>query len=130
MKTFKDYCISIQQQEILKQNYIESNYALINADRPEGDPDSLTFSYDINILLEYLEYVKNETQKKGISKTKIRISLGKYPQQNFDSRLDPDFLNHQTLFFNAVEVEAEGKEKIIQDIDALDFADLCPPRCI
>lgn len=129
MKTFKDFCINEQQQNQLKENYLVSNYALINANRPAGNPDSLHYSYDLSILMDYLDYVKAESQKLGLKNVKIRINMGKYPEQNFDSRLNPNFLNHQTIFITAVREDESGKEHIVSSIDSLDFAELCPPSC-
>lgn len=128
MKTFEDYRITIEQQEILSEQYRQTNYAYINAHRRIDDPDSLTYTYDLDILLQYLNYVQRESQRLGKDKVKIRINLGKYPENNFDSRLNPDFLNHQTIFLNAVNEENQ-REEIITEIDAMDFAELCPPRC-
>ncbi|MBS1572586.1 MAG: hypothetical protein JST62_09355 [Bacteroidetes bacterium] len=127
MKTFKDYLISQEQQRILKQEYLDSNYALINSKRPVEDPDSLYYTYDLDVLMSYLEYAKQMANQQGIADLKVRINMGKYPTSGFDSRLRAEYQTHQTIYITTLSRNSEGVEQDISGVDAMDFNTICPP---
>jgi hypothetical protein len=138
MSDLNKHLIDSVQSNILAQEYETSNYAQINSRRPSSKPDAKTFTYDLEVLQDYINLVREEMELLGIKNKGIKISLGKYPEGDFDKRLNPLFKGYQTIFFsaenlsNAVEDNTIGdstsaKAKGIEDLPILDFGQLCPP---
>lgn len=136
MSNLKDHLIDAKQAEILSKEYEASNYAAINRSRTPSNPDSRFYIYDLEVLQDYINLIRTEMEKIGIRKKGIRISLGKYPEKKFDSRLNPDYLGYQTIFFSAENMDVpDSKKAVATMVDSesiaglpnLDFGGICPP---
>lgn len=69
-------CISIEAARALQDNWVESRKEPI--DRALGYEDSREAFYTVAELEEFLNYVKGESEKQGISNPGIRIYFGAY----------------------------------------------------
>lgn len=136
MSNLKNHLIDSKQAEILSKIYEQSNYAEINKKRDSSKPDSKYYTYDLEVLQDYINLIRVEMEKKGIRKKGIRITLGKYPEKSFDARLNPNYLGYQTIFFSPenLEVSISGKAMAntpdsggVSDLPNLDFGGICPP---
>lgn len=69
-------CISVQAARVLQDNWAETRKPAI--DKALGYEDAREVFYTIEELEEFLNYVKVESEKQGISKAGIRIYLAAY----------------------------------------------------
>lgn len=133
MSNLKKHLINSRESQQLSHEYESSNYAAINEGRPSAKPDAKTFIYDLEVLQEYINLIREGLEKNGVKNKGVKVSLGKYPEAGFTDRLDPKFKGYQTIFFSAVNLDdAENsndsdKENGGEDLPHLDFGQLCPP---
>lgn len=132
MKNLNDHLLNSKQAEILSKEYERTNYSQINSSRPSGKPDSKHYIYDLEVLQEYINLIRDDMEKRGIRRKGIRISLGKYPDISFDPRLNPDFLGYQTIFFSAENMDGFSVTNRVEsapvpDGPVLDFGTISPP---
>ena len=133
MSNLEKHLITNKESAILAEEYEKSNYVAINAKRPTKKPDSKTYTYDLEVLQDYINLIREGMEKKGIKNKGIKISLGQYPEGGFDSRLDPIYNGYQTIFFSAEDLDSpKGKagsedEDDPEGLPNLDFGQLCPP---
>ena len=132
MKNLNDHLLNSKQAEILSKEYERTNYTQINSSRPAGKPDSKHYIYDLEVLQEYINLIRDDMEKRGIRNKGIRISLGKYPATSFDPRLNPDFLGYQTIFFSGEDMDGvSATDRVesapIHDGPVLDFGTIAPP---
>lgn len=133
MSNLEKHLITNKESAILAEEYEKSNYVAINAKRPTKKPDSKTYTYDLEVLQEYINLIREGMEKKGIKNKGIKISLGQYPERGFDSRLDPIYNGYQTIFFSAEDLDSPKGKAGSEDGDDpeglpnLDFGQLCPP---
>ena len=133
MSSLQKHLITKREGESLADEYEKSNYAAINAKRPSAKPDSKTYTYDLEVLQEYINLIRDGMEKKGIKNKGIRITLGKYPDAGFDPRLNPLYKGYQTVFFSAHDMDSPSNNKNAQSHDDgeelpdMNFGQLCPP---
>ena len=151
--SYKDKLLDKKQEQILSDMYTKLNYAAINSTRDQKTPDSRAYSYDLETLQSYLDFVKREAKEKGYENLGIKIKMGQYPQTgNFDPRLDPAFNGYQTVYLVAtgnktapktaqIASDSERKEndtakaktskpgeaEEIPEIPGMDLSNLSPP---
>ena len=71
--------------------------------------------------------------KRGVTKKGIRITLGKYPDDNFDPRLDPIYSGYQTIFFSAEnmdsadQIESVSRTNDLEDLPQMNYGQIRPP---
>ncbi len=124
------HLIGTARQEELRNEYLETNYAFINANRPMEEPDSLDYSFDLDVLQDYLNYVKEKAGELGITNIKIKVEMGKYPNNSTDSKLNPAYKGYQTIYFVAADGNSSpypGECENISQIEGLNFSSICPP---
>lgn len=133
MSSLQKHLITKKEGESLADEYERSNYAIINAKRPSEKPDSKTFTYDLEILQEYINLIRDGMEKKGIKNKGIRITLGKYPDSGFDPRLNPLYKGYQTVFFSPHDLDSTSRTKSDhadnpgEELPDMNFGQLCPP---
>lgn len=132
MSNLDKHLISLKESEILSSEYEKSNYSAINKQRPVGKPDAKTFTYELEVLQDYLNLIREGLEKEGVKNKGVRVTLGKYPESGFTDRLNPDFKGYQTIFFSAVDLGSAVELGQIQDKESsalprLDFGQICPP---
>ena len=133
MSTLKEHLITKKESRLLAGEYEKSNYVAINAKRPSSKPDSKSYSYDLEVLQEYINLIRDGMEKQGIKNKGIKVTLGKYPDSGFDPRLDPLYHGYQTIFFSAVDLDPSIQKKNATNDDGseelpdMNFSQLCPP---
>lgn len=133
MNELEKHLISKEESALLVKEYDKSNYEAINAKRPGKKPDSKSYTYDLEVLQDYINLIRDGMEKMGIKKKGIKINLGKYSENGFDPRLDPVYKGYQTIFFSPENLDSETiAERLSDDSDLeklpnLDYGQLCPP---
>lgn len=132
MSNLQKHLITKGESEVLAREYEISNYAAINKIRPAAKPDSKTYTYELEVLQDYINLIRDGLEKEGVKNKGIKISLGKYPESGFTDRLDPKYKGYQTVFFTAVDLDDKSenesdKKKGSGGLPGLDFGQLCPP---
>ena len=121
--------ISYEKARVLQKEYIETranvlNKALQSRGVIQGE-DVRDVWYDLEVLEQYIAYVKAEAQKKGYKNLGLRVHLGAYPnQENYHSPGNTTFFfvpthnmgteNKNLILKNSDNITAEG-------IDALNY---------
>lgn len=133
MSKLDQHLIGSKESNILIEEYEKSNYAAINAGRSPSKPDAKTFTYDLEVLQDYINLIREGMQKLGIKNKGIKVSLGKYPEKEFDARLNPSYKGYQTIFFSPEDLDSNstkqnsGEAKGVAELPNLDFGQLTPP---
>ena len=133
MSKLDQHLIGSTESKILVDEYDKSNYVAINARIPAEKPDSKTITYDLEILQDYINLIREGMEKMGIKNKGIKVNFGKYPEKEFDPRLNPLYKGYQTIFFSPEDLDSThkkqniGKERGPEDLPNLDFGQLCPP---
>lgn len=127
MGNLQEHLLSAEEEQQLRATYREKNYAIINANRPENAPDTLECTFDMDLLQDYLDYVKSNPKTQGISKVRITVCFGQYPDSDFSDRLNPDYKGHQTVYLRADD-GTNGACTPIDGLAALDYSNICPPN--
>ena len=133
MSNLQKRLITKREGEVLAREYDTSNYVAINKGRPSSKPDSKTYTYELEVLQDYINLIRDGLEKEGIKNKGIKISLGKYPESGFTDRLNPKYKGYQTIFFSAVDLDQDESKnqsdtnKGTGDLPGLDFGQLCPP---
>lgn len=134
------HLISATQAKVLSDEYTQKNYKMVNVGK--SLPETTEVYYDIEVLEEYLNYVKAEAKKNKIKNIGIAIAFGQYPNnKNFDSRLKQEYQGKQTVYLKAVPAPTAGVGKVgvggyspednragLDKISAFDFGQLTPPE--
>lgn len=120
----ENHLINAELQQQLREEYETKNYAVINASREEGKPDSLEYSFNLNILEEYLHYVRNHANEQGINNVTVKICMAQYPESHPDSRMNQNYRGYQTIFLKAVNSESDAD---IDNTEGLNFTGIRPP---
>ena len=87
-------------------------------ERGQGYEDTREFWYSLEELQEYLDYVKEESDKQGVKKPGIRIYFGAYPKTNGKKSFATIFLA-PTKEAAAEGIETSGLNENNYDIDPL-----------
>jgi len=78
-----DKCISVEEARELQSNWTNSRGASIS--RSIGSEDTCEFVYSVEELQEFLDYVKEGSEKEGIANPGVRIYFGAY-SGNYSNR--------------------------------------------
>lgn len=120
----QNHLISAAMQQELRQEYETKNYAVINAARAEGMPDSLEYSFNLEILEQYLQYVKTNAANNGIEDVTVKICMAQYPEAHPDSRIKQNYRGYQTIFLKAVNSETDED---LENTEGFNFSQITPP---
>jgi hypothetical protein len=140
VSALSQHLISPAQAKILKDEYSTKNYQLVNVGKSQ--PETKEVYYDIEVLEDYIKYVKAEAKKKGVKDVGIVIAFGQYPKSgNFDARLKTEYKGQQTVYLKAATnssntgnkvgiggFETEKKGPDLEAVSVLDFGRLSPPN--
>ncbi|MEZ4794841.1 MAG: hypothetical protein R2773_05090 [Flavobacteriaceae bacterium] len=69
-------CISVAEARALQSNWMATRAADIQ--KVQGINDTRDFTFSVNDLQEFLDYVQQESSKQGIANPGIRIYFGAY----------------------------------------------------
>lgn len=134
MNELKKHLISKKESSLLASEYEKSNYDAINAKRPAKKPDSKTYTYDLEVLQDYINLIREGMEKGGVKNKGIKITLGKYPENSLDPRLNPKYKGYQTIFFSPEDLDHSSKEAKSamhesedEELPDLNYGQLCPP---
>ena len=133
MSNLEKHLITKKESDLLASEYEKTNYGEINAKRPANKPDAKHFSYDLEVLQDYINLIREEMGKRGVNKKGIRVTLGKYPDDNFDPRLDPIYSGYQTIFFSAEnmdsaeQIESVSRTNDLEDLPQMNYGQIRPP---
>lgn len=140
VSALSQHLISAAQAQVLSDEYNNKNYKVLNAGKT--DPETKEVYYDIEVLQDYINYVKAEAKKQKIKNVGITIAFGQYPNNgNFDNRLKKQYQGKQTVYLKATTKPLSGAGKVgmggnsevenntrISEISAFDFGNLTPPE--
>ena len=140
ISSLSEHLITTTQAKVLSNEYSQKNYKMVNVGK--SLPETKEVYYDIEVLEEYLAYVKAEAKKNKIQNVGISIAFGQYPNnKNFDSRLKKEYQGQQTVYLKAVSTPAgssgkvgmggfspESSDAALDKINAFDFGQLTPPE--
>ncbi len=134
MSNLEKHLITREESKLLATEYEKSNYTAINEKRPAKKPDSKSYIYDLDVLQDYINLIREGMEKMGIKNKGIRISLGKYPDNVFDPRLDPLYNGYQTIFFSPENMDSSQEKESLrrgdddtEELPNLNYGQLCPP---
>lgn len=140
ISALSQHLISATQAKVLSDEYNQKNYKMVNVGK--SLPETTEVYYDIEVLEDYLKYVKAEAKKNKIKNVGIAIAFGQYPNnKSFDSRLKQEYQGKQTVYLKAVPAPTAGVGKVgiggyspednlapFDKISAFDFGQLTPPE--
>lgn len=143
MSNLDKHLISAESSKVLANHYEQSNYAEINSKRPAGQPDSKEYTYELDVLKEYILLIEAEMEKRGVKNKGIRVSMGKYPEDYVSPNFDPRYRGYQTIFFSPVDLDRPSADSAIPDeigrdsfgadapgeIPNMNYGHICPPLC-
>lgn len=133
MSELEKHLITKKESNLLLAEYDKSNYAAINEKRPGKKPDSKSYTYDLDVLQDYINLIRDGMEKLGIKNKGVRINMGKYPDNSSDPRLDPIYKGYQTIFFSPENLDSSADRTNLravgdeEDLPNLDYGQLCPP---
>lgn len=134
MSNLEKHLMSPDQSIILAEEYLRTNYVEINSRRPASKPDSKTYSIDLEVLKEYLKLIDEEMEKRGITNKGVRVTLGKYPENLKDPKLNPEYLGYQMIFFSPTDLDENQNKSINKEaspksdeIPDLNYMNVTPP---
>ena len=134
MSNLEKHLITKKESKLLALAYEKSNYQTINQKRPADKPDSKFYVYELEVLQEYINLIRDGMEKKGIKNKGIKITLGQYPEHDSDSRLNPIYKGFQTIFFSEENLDSSvnGDQALKKGEEGEEFPDLnygqiCPP---
>lgn len=113
---------SLQQQ--LHEEYKAKNYAVINASREAGKPDSLEYTFNIEVLEQFLQYLKSQAQDQGVSNINVTICMAQYPEVSPDDRIKPAYNGYQSVFLKGVDADSHSD---LANTNGLNFSNIIPP---
>lgn len=133
------HLIDRTQSKILKTGYLSTNYRNINSARPADKPDSRMYTFDLEVMQDYINLIRDEMDRYGVKNQGIRITMGKYPDSDF-SGMNPKYAGYQTVVISAVDLDA-GMQRDFADAEVADvnideesleipemnFANITPP---
>ena len=83
-------CISVDTARMYQKKWKETR--ALEIESGQGYEDTREFWYSLDELQEYLDYVKEESDKQGIKKPGVRIYFAAYPKSNDKKSLATIFL--------------------------------------
>ena len=128
MATLREHLITLDQQQELSNEYERKNYAFINANREPGMPDSLEYQYPLQVLEDYITYVKEQANNLGLNNVGIKMKMGQYPEDHvIDVRQNPLYKGYQVVFLTPYSSDSSGRISEITEIEGLDLTGIAPP---
>ena len=134
MSNLEKHLISKKESKLLAVEYEKSNYEAINQKRPADKPDSKVYIYELEVLQDYINLIRDGMEKKGIKNKGIKITLGKYPEHDSDRRLNPIYKGYQTIFFSEENLgfsmgndQASRRGQEGEELPDLNYGQICPP---
>ncbi|MDR2206233.1 MAG: hypothetical protein LBE36_08790 [Flavobacteriaceae bacterium] len=127
---FEDRLISYELMSELVRNFETDNYEKINAGRATNLPDSKEYWYSLEVLEDYINYVKTEAAKKKYTNLGIKIKLAQYPENKLVGKLQSEKTRGYQTVCLVPTTETQGEtNREIEDVSGLNFANMCPPEC-
>lgn len=131
---YREHLISAQLVQELVTLYEQKNYAAVNAGRPSATPDSKEFWFPLEVIEDYIAYIKDEASKKGYTNLGIKIKMAQYPEDRIVGPLQkPNTKGYQTVCLvptadsgTSVPGQSAGKPEA-QGISAMNFGTMTPP---
>ena len=139
MSNLEKHLMTAQQGKVLADEYAKSIYAEINKGRPANKPDSKIYSLELDVLEDYLKYIRAEMEKRGIAEKGVQITLGKYADVSKDPKLNPEYYGYQMVFIGPIDLSQRNCEDNNQtdelcsdanldDVPNLNYMHLSPPH--
>lgn len=101
-------CVTVKEARELQENWKRSRGKEI--ERGQGYVDTREFSYSIDELQEFLDYVKEKSKEQGVKNPGIRIYLGAYPKSQQKKSYSTIFLAPTKEAVAVEENEEEGQQ--------------------
>jgi len=128
--------ITHQDAQVLFDEYTKTNNKILTEAR-NGQPDSRWYSFTIEEMEGYIQYVKEQAKEKNIKNVGIKIYMGKYSANHPANKMaKPEFAGYQTIFLmpttkkEATDARRGGStdeyEKI-ESIQPMNMTNLSPP---
>ncbi|MGB0880300.1 MAG: hypothetical protein ACPGTO_07010 [Polaribacter sp.] len=129
----KDCKITHERANQLKEEYVNTRANSLNIDlhrrnhfRNRGAgfiEDVRDVTFDLEILEEYIAYVKEEANKEGLTNLGLRVYLGAYPKNDTTKNIkNPGYSN---MFFMPTHQENNddnrSRDGVIQGVDGLNI---------
>lgn len=133
MSELNKHLINLEEAKILQVEYDRTNYVAINEARSAGKPDSKYYTFELEVLQQYIDLMRQELDKRGVPEKGIRVHLGKYPINDFSEKLNPAYRGYQTVFFTGVDLKSDSEyyknsgEDGEEELPGFNFGQLCPP---
>jgi|GEM_PF-3138534 len=133
---FKNHFINASDTKLLYETFTENNYKILKERRESlglSGEESRMYYYSIDVMEGYLKYVKEEANKRGISKVNIAINIGQYPTNELiDSRQKPIYKGYQCIYLKPLSGNTQNTNKSsdpdpLDEIEAMDMTNLSPP---
>ncbi len=99
---FTSKLITSEDANIIEQEYINTRW---------NGKDSRMYTYKIEELEGYINYVKTETKRRKLKDVGIRVYLAAYPKSGYTKMDNSNYAGYQTIFFAPVASEESGKSK-------------------
>lgn len=138
--SYKKKLITHEDAQILFDEYTKTNNRIL-ADARNGQPDSRWYSFTIEEMEGYINYVKENAKKQNLKNVGIKIYLGKYPVNHPANKMaKPEFAGYQTIFLmptakkerssdatmKSREISTDENQKI-ETIQPMNMTNLSPP---
>ncbi|MCU7614557.1 hypothetical protein N0B16_08935 [Chryseobacterium sp. GMJ5] len=138
--SYKKKLITHQEAQVLFDEYTKTNNRILTAAR-NGQPDSRWYSFSIEELEGYINYVKENAKKQNLKNVGIKIYLGKYPVNHPANKMaKPEYAGYQTIFLmptakkerssdnnmRSREITTDENQKI-ETIQPMNMTNLSPP---
>lgn len=123
----ENHLLSRDKAKVLSQNYMDNNYRIINEHRNE--PDSNEYYYSLETIEAYIAYIRERAAALGLNDVGLTLKMGQYPKQEvIDPRQRENYRGFQVVFLSANKTGADGSRVDVDELEALDFANICPPN--
>ena len=131
--------ITHEDAQILFDEYTRTNNKVL-ADSRNGNPDSRWYSFTIEEMEGYIQYVKEQAKEQNIKNVGIKIYMGKYPANHPANKMaKPEFGGYQTIFLMPTAKKqgtsdatmkrrgATEEDEKIESIQPMNMTNLSPP---
>lgn len=128
--------ITHQDAQVLFDEYTKTNNKVLTESR-NGQPDSRWYSFTIEEMEGYIQYVKEQAKEKNIKNVGIKIYMGKYPANHPANKMaKPEFAGYQTIFLmpttkkdntNTRRGDSADEYEKIESIQPMNMTNLSPP---
>lgn len=137
--SYKKKLITHEDAQILFDEYTRTNNKVL-ADSRNGNPDSRWYSFTIEEMEGYIQYVKEQAKEQNIKNVGIKIYMGKYPANHPTNKMaKPEFGGYQTIFLMPTAKKqgtsdatmkrrgATEEDEKIESIQPMNMTNLSPP---